>query len=214
MEEKNAVERHGPMQAKHRSWLIVLGIVGALLLIGIGILVFQRVQLKRAYQKHPLKYTDMIEKYSAEYGLDPYLVTSVINVESGYRETVVSNKGAKGLMQIMPATGEWIAEMRGDSEFTVEQLDDPETNIRYGCWYLNYLYNMFKNTATVLASYNAGQGNVASWLDDLSYSKNGETLHAIPAAETEQYVDKVQNNYAQYKQLYPEAFPQSSTPAF
>lgn len=146
-----------------------------------------------------------ISRYSKEYGVDPYLVAAIIHVESGNRETVVSPKGALGLMQIMPTTAEWIAEKLGEP-YDLDSVTEPYTNIRYGCWYLNFLFERFVPVDTVLAAYNAGHNAVRGWLLDPAYSDDGVTLKNIPYPETEHYVEKVDRAYEKYKKLYPKAF--------
>ena len=142
---------------------------------------------------------------AAEYGLDPYLVAAVIYVESGWQTEAESPKGALGLMQLMPATAEWIAGRLGE-EYDPAAICEPEVNIRYGCWYLRFLFDRFPVTATALAAYNAGHNRVAAWLSSEEYSPDGSVLTSIPYPETEQYVGKVQRAYEKYKELYPNAF--------
>lgn len=152
---------------------------------------------------YPYKYEEYINKYSDEYGLDPYLVLAVIKTESNFNKEAVSKKDAKGLMQIMDSTGEWIAKELGVNYFMSSMLFDPELNIKMGCWYLNNLEKEFdEDLDLVLAAYNGGSGNVNKWLNHEEYSEDGETLSYIPFPETKKYVDKVKANYNIYKYLY------------
>lgn len=151
---------------------------------------------------YPLKYREFIEIYSEEYDIDPLLVASIIKVESGYYKTAQSHKGAKGLMQITPSTGEWIAGQMGIVNFNSDQLYDPKTNIMMGCWYLHNLKKQFENIELILAAYNGGRGNVVKWLKNTSYSLDGENLYDIPFNETKKYVEKVENSYKIYNFLY------------
>ena len=157
---------------------------------------------KRTYQ---LVYPELIEQNAQERGLDPYLVAAVIHVESGNRPAVVSARGAIGLMQIMPETGEWIAGKLKEP-YDEETLQEPEQNIRYGCWYLEFLFERFSDPDTVLAAYNAGHNAVRKWLQNSDYSDDGESLQVIPYDETRNYVEKVRRAYEKYKDLYPQAF--------
>jgi soluble lytic murein transglycosylase len=154
-----------------------------------------------------LDYFEEIEKWANQYELDPYLVASIIHVESANRETISSNRGAVGLMQIMPETGEWIAEKIG-IEFKVEDLKNAETNIQFGCWYLRFLANRFKVRDTMIAAYNGGHTKVSKWLSDSKYSADGDTLLDIPYPETKNYVERVNNAYDKYKKLYPNGLKQ------
>lgn len=155
---------------------------------------------------YPLKYREMVEKYSEMYGLDPLLVMSVIRVESMFRPDAVSPKNAVGLMQIMPGTGKWAADKLKLEGYSDNKLFDPDTNIHIGCWYLAMLHKEFGNTDVALAAYNAGSGNVSQWLSDGRYSKTGVTLDIIPFRETESYVKKVKESFKIYKKLYEKEF--------
>ena len=150
----------------------------------------------------PLEYQDIVEKYSAVYGLDKNLVNGVIFSESHFEPNAVSSAGAKGLMQVTDETGWWAAEQIGLRTDTVE-LTDPDTNIRIGCWYLSWLLDKFDGvTETALAGYNAGHGNVTKWLADEEMSADGITLEEIPYEETKSYVKKVQLAQLVYSYVY------------
>lgn len=148
---------------------------------------------------YPLKYKEEILAYSTLYNLDPLLVSSLINVESSFNKNAVSNKGAKGLMQLTDSTATYIAVMLGEDFF---DLFDAKTNIRYGSFYLSYLLNKFGNVKTALASYNAGEGNVKSWLKNPNYSDDGITLKNIPFIETDNYLKKIYKSLEKYQKLY------------
>lgn len=157
---------------------------------------------------YPLKYDEIILKYSKEFGLDPYLVRALINVESHYNASAESSKDAKGLMQITPQTGKWAAQTLGINNFKEDMLFNPEINIRIGCWYLYSLKQEFKidneepDLILLLAAYNGGSGNVRKWLKNKQYSQTGTSLDQIPFKETEQYVKKVMMHYKIYKWIY------------
>lgn len=151
----------------------------------------------------PLTYKDEIKRYSETYDLDPFLVSAVIKVESGYNKDAVSNKDAKGLMQIGPTTGKWAADVIGVKNYTSEMLFEPEVNIRFGTWYIRQLKNEFdEDINLVLAAYNAGSGNVSNWLTDERYSEDGESLNYIPFEETRNYLEKVAFNHKAYSFIY------------
>ncbi len=151
---------------------------------------------------YPIGYKNIINKYSKEYNVDPYLVVSIINVESKYNKDAISNKDARGLMQIGPQTGQWAAEFLKIDNYNESKLFDPEINIRIGIWYIDQLKKEFGDrTDLVLAAYNAGSGNVNKWLLDEKHSKDGR-LTNIPFSETDDYLNKVKKNYRVYKLLY------------
>lgn len=151
----------------------------------------------------PIKYEDYILKYSDFYELDPYLIFSIIWVESKFEPQAKSSKDARGLMQITPGTGKWIAEKIGIASYNENMLYKPDINIRFGCWYLNFLSRYFNNDLElILASYNGGIGNVVRWLNDSRYSKDGKRLSYIPFKETTNYLMKVLKIHKKYMQLY------------
>ncbi|HHY03868.1 MAG TPA: lytic transglycosylase domain-containing protein [Thermoanaerobacterales bacterium] len=150
---------------------------------------------------YPIKYEDLIIKYSQEYDIDPYLLASVIKVESGFSPEVISKKGATGLMQLMPETAKWAAQKMGIEDFTIDQLKKPEVNIKIGTWYLAKLFEEFNGDTTLaLAAYNGGRGNVKEWLQNGDLKENQE--QNIPFSETKNFVIKVKKAYKWYKRLY------------
>ena len=159
---------------------------------------------------------DTIEKYAAYYNLEPAFVTAVIRNESSFRTDAVSSVGARGLMQMMPDTAEWVAgKLRDPYDF--DKLFDAETSIRYGCWYLNYLSELFQgDPVLVCAAYHAGQGEVWGWLGDPTISPDGVTvpLDNIPIRNTRTYAGRVTQAYGIYQTLlYPGDASPSQTAA-
>lgn len=137
----------------------------------------------------PIKYEDIINKYSKEYGVDKKLILAVINAESRFDKNAKSHKDAVGLMQILPETGVWLAE-KMKIEFEDNDLYEPEKNIMIGTFYIKYLLDKYKDERLALCAYNAGSTNVYKWLKDARYSYDGELIH-IPFKETKGYVDKI-----------------------
>ncbi len=155
------------------------------------------------YTRYPISYTKYIRESSEEFNIDPYLIASVINVESRYDKYATSAKDAKGLMQVTPKTGQWASEVLGLEGYLEDDLYDPEVNIRLGSWYLSRLMDEFDGDLhLVLAAYNGGSGNVKKWLDNKEYSLDGEQLHNIPFKETENYIERVNKNYNIYSRIY------------
>lgn len=154
-----------------------------------------------------ITYQSLIERYAAEYNLRPAFVAAIIRNESSFRTDAESSVGARGLMQLMPDTAEWIAGKIGDSNYSFDHLYDAETNIRYGCWYLNYLSKLFRGDAVLVSSaYHAGQTTVTRWLSDKSISSDGVTIPVdkLPDGPTKQYAGRVTTSYGIYEALlYP-----------
>lgn len=151
---------------------------------------------------YPLKYTDAVEKYAAQYGLSPALVYGIIHTESRFRPDAVSPIGARGLMQITEETFEWARWRCGDTDTTYEQLFEPETNIRYGTYIFSLLLKEFGQPEEALAAYHAGWGSVKKWLSTEEYSADGVTLLNIPFKDTAQYVPRVKRATGIYSRVY------------
>jgi soluble lytic murein transglycosylase len=153
--------------------------------------------------KLPLRHDDIIRQQAEDKDLDAALIAGVIYVESRFRDQT-SHAGAKGLMQLMPGTADYIAEKSGGTAFEQGDLATPQVNIAYGSWYLRYLLQKYDGSeAVALAAYNAGEGKVDEWLADVS--ARGEVFRAakhIPFPETRDYVRKVLDVRAQYRRTY------------
>ena len=155
--------------------------------------------------QHPLYYADTITAYADAQELDPALVAAVILCESSYDPTAESRLGARGLMQLMPDTAEWVAHKLGEdgADYSFDNLYDPQTNIRFGTWYLGYLSRRFNGDATkIVCAYHAGQGNVDSWLKNPQYSSDGVTLDVIPTQDTATYASRVLRARDIYRKYY------------
>ena len=158
--------------------------------------------------KHPLpdEYLPYVEKYAAEYNLQPAYVSAIIMNESSWRPQVASKVGALGMMQLMKDTAKEINDILNVPGYTFEvTMTDPETNIRFGCYYLNKLSRHFDGDPILTAcAYHAGRANVDTWLLNPDYSADGKTLSIdnIPMDDTKTYVGRVIRDYAIYDALY------------
>ncbi len=178
--------------------VIIIILIMALILGVIGYFGY-RYYLEKTY---PLRYSDYVEKYAAENHINKYLVYAVIKTESGFRSDAVSDVGARGLMQIMEDTFDWIKFKSDDEDTVYYEMYDPKTNIDFGCRLLGYLYEEFGNVEAVAAAYHAGRGGVNEWLEDSRYSKDGVHLDVIPIPDTAHYVDKITKAMDMYIKLY------------
>jgi soluble lytic murein transglycosylase len=143
--------------------------------------------------RYPLAYEQIVRGHARHYRLDPALLAAVIYQESKFRSSARSHSGAIGLMQLQPATAEGIAIRTGGTRFRVDDLYEPEINVRYGAWYLRHLLDKYGDERTALAAYNAGQDNVDRW------RREGRGI-AFP--ETRAYVDRVEA----LKRIYRDAY--------
>ncbi len=192
-------------QKKNNHALIILFVIVAAILFGFF---FDHIyiRIECLIYPRPEEYREFVEKYSHTYDVPVELVYSVIKTESNFDPAAVSAKGAIGLMQMMPKTFEWITNDLLCDYHNVEMLYDPETNIKYGTYYLSRLLNKFNDLDTAIAAYNGGEGNVGEWLKDKRYSDDGVKLNIddIPSeySETKQYVKKVNKALSKYRELY------------
>ena len=150
-------------------------------------------------------YKPVIDQTAAEYNLNPAFVTSVILNESSFDKNAESRVGARGLMQLMPDTADWIAGKLKTPGYSFEMMKDPKTNIRFGCWYLNYLSKMFRgDPVCVISAYHAGQGQVQTWLSNREISPDGITipLQNLPDGPTKKYAEKVTRDYGIYQEKH------------
>ena len=135
-------------------------------------------------------------------GVDPYLVAAIIREESQYDWRAVSRVGAIGLMQVMPATANAVAQQHRLPPVVREDLFDQESNIRIGTRYVGQLLNQFSgNVIYTIASYNAGPIVVGNWIGLHRARSQDEFVELIPYQETRQYVKRVLRSYKEYLRL-------------
>ncbi len=176
---------------------ILIGIIALIIFAVAAIMIIPYIK-KNLY---PREYSEYVTLYSKEYNVPEPLIYAVIHTESNFNKDAVSSAGAMGLMQLMPDTFEWIVK-RIDADFENLDITDPETNIKCGTYYLNYLYQRFENWETSIAAYNAGPNKVANWLSDSRYSDDEKSLKNIPITETYNYVNRVSSAEKEYIKLY------------
>jgi soluble lytic murein transglycosylase len=151
----------------------------------------------------PLRHEDIIRQQAADKDLDPSLVAGIIYAESRFRDQT-SHAGARGLMQITPATADYIAQKSGGTQFEQGDLATPQINISYGSWYLRYLLDRYDgNVVLALCAYNGGEGNVDKWLREAHVADTAFTLDRVPFAETREYVKNVLDARSDYRKQYP-----------
>ncbi len=164
-------------------------------------------QVKQA-DNHPYQYRELIESQAAANNLHPAFVAAIVLNESSFNPNAESRVGARGLMQMMPDTAQWVYDKIGDTgEYSFDMMYDPDTNVRYACWYLSFLSDRFRNDPVlVAAAFHAGQTTVQNWLNDSRYSKDSQTidLDDMMDGPTKNYATRVTSAYAVYRRLYYE----------
>ena len=192
-------------------------VAGILIILAAAALINLALQMRSFYTRvtHPLLYEEYIEKYSEQYSVPKEIVCAVINTESSFDSSALSEAGAMGLMQITKECffegikyareGNHLFDISGAIGDYAEEhgygvLYDPETNIKYGTYFLSILYEEFGSWDTVYAAYNAGRSRVNSWLSDDEVTKDGKLVN-IPYPETARYVKRVSGNVTEYRKL-------------
>lgn len=169
--------------------LVGIGVIAVLLLSDLFERGVREVRL-------PMRHDDIIRQQSRDKDVDAALIAAVIHQESRFRDQT-SGAGARGLMQITPPTAREIERLSGGTEFELEDLADPDINIRYGTFYLAWLLDIYDgDVVAALAAYNAGPGNADSWGGPTM------TIDDIEFPETRAYVKGVLEKQRQYRHTY------------
>jgi soluble lytic murein transglycosylase len=182
---------------RRRSRWPLFGAVAVVLGLIVGILIASGA-FDRAIKELtlPLKHEDIIVQQSREKGVDAALIAAVIYSESKFNDAE-SSAGARGLMQITPAAAETVERLSGATTFKIDDLSDPEINIRYGTFLLKeHLERYDGDEVAALAAYNAGPGNADKW------GGSGLTVSEIPFPETRAYVEEVLEKQGEYRREY------------
>ena len=154
--------------------------------------------------EYPLHYQEYVEYYAGKYGIDPMILYAFIRTESNFDPNVDSNADARGLMQITEVTFDWIkTKIAPTEDLTFDDLYDPETNIRFGTYFVCYCLKKYDNhLATAAAAYHHGLGAVDALLTETQYSTDGVTLEHYPYPQMRQYVKKITESYQRYSEIY------------
>ncbi len=162
---------------------------------------FDYIRDKILIKIYKLDYSDYVEKYSKEYDVDKYLIYAIIKAESNFDKDAVSNKGAKGLMQLMDSTAEEVASQI-NMKLNENDILDANININLGTKYISILIKKYNNINLALTAYNAGSGNVDNWINDGTLKTDGSNIENVPFRETNNYVRKILRDYKIYDKLY------------
>jgi soluble lytic murein transglycosylase len=187
-------------RAAGRRTLGVLVMV-ALVAVVVGVMV-SRVDHATHELRLPLGDASVIREQAAAKHLDPALIAAVIYAETKF-EPRTSSAGAEGLMQIEPATAEFLAKLSGGYRFTTSDLATPSVNVAYGSYYLRYLLDHYTGSEMLaVAAYNAGLANVDRWIAKAHVEGKRLTINAIPFPETRAYVQRVLGAQREYRASY------------
>jgi soluble lytic murein transglycosylase len=183
-------------RSRRRRWLAIgaAAALGAGAAVGISRIDFEDLAREVTL---PLRHDDIIRQQAAEKDLDPALIAATIYAESKFRERERSEAGARGLMQVTPATALEIATKSEGTQFVVDDLFNPDINIRYGSFHLRELLDRYGgNEVAALAAYNAGPSHVDEW------GGSGLELEGIEFPETRAYVEEVLDKRQEYRDSY------------
>jgi soluble lytic murein transglycosylase len=160
--------------------------------------------LPRAFWEmlYPFPWREEVSEEARRAGIDPFLVAAVIREESSYHPRALSRAGARGLMQLMPATAQPMAEVRGLPFQDGDLLDDPRVNLHLGTTFLAALLREFIEPRLALAAYNAGPARVRQWWQARRTSDLEAFVELIPFDETRQYVKRVMLSWEEYRRIY------------
>jgi len=193
--------RRGTAAAQRRRALAALLVLSLGGLTVAGVVAFGPVGDAVREVTLPLRHEDVIRQQARDKQIDAALIASVIYEESKFRD-LTSNAGARGLMQITPATAEFIAGASGGSSFRQADLATPQVNIAYGTYYLRYLLRRYDGDVPLAAAaYNAGETNVDAWVSKAGGRASFRVSRDVPFPETRRYVKGVvehRNLYARH----------------
>lgn len=173
-----------------------------LAVITIAIVLFFKSDMFRN-QFYPKKYNEYVSEFSEKYSVDENFVYSVIKTESGFDPSAVSDVGARGLMQMMQDTFDWVQfRLEEQRKITYDDMFVPEYSIEYGTYMLSYLYEKYGSYELVAAAYHSGAGRVDGWIADGVIDPQNVIVDDIPSDVTRHYINKIMNAYKSYKNLY------------
>jgi soluble lytic murein transglycosylase len=152
----------------------------------------------------PLVEWNTIKQEARRYGIDPFIAAGLIRQESVFNPNAISRAGARGLMQVMPATGQLISRRQGNGSITAIDLHNPKLNIKLGMNYLAQMLGQFGRIEYAAAGYNAGPGRAKRWIAERGSLDIEDWIESIPFSETRGYVQGVLRYAANYRRLYKE----------
>jgi soluble lytic murein transglycosylase len=150
----------------------------------------------------PLIAWSTIKQEAKRYGIDPYIAAALIRQESVFNPNAISRVGARGLMQVMPATGQVISKRQGNGSITAADLYNATLNIKLGMNYLAQMIGEFGRIEYAAAAYNAGPSRAQRWIAERGSMDIEDWIESIPFSETRGYVQAVLRYAANYRRFY------------
>ena len=157
---------------------------------------------------YPFGWRKEIYEAAQRTGLDPFLVAAIVREESSYNPRALSPAGARGLMQLMPRTGQPMAEIRGLAFGDGDLLDDPRTNLQLGAAFMSGLLKQWNDPRIALAAYNAGPGRARQWWQTRRSNDIEVFVELIPFDETRNYIKRVMLAWEEYRRIYGSGSPE------
>lgn len=184
--------------------IVKRGLAVLLMLALAGTVLFAFFQDKINRWEYPIQYSEYVTYYADKYDIDPLMLYAFIRTESNFDPMADSDAGARGLMQITEVTFDWIkSKIAPTEDLTFEDLYDPETNIRFGSYFVSYCLLRYQDDlATAAAAYHSGWGIVDDLLAQAQYSADGKTLDHYPYPQMRLYVKKITSSYQHYQEIY------------
>ena len=152
-------------------------------------------------ESYPLEYSEAVNRYSEEYGIDSAFVYAVIRTESHFDPNAVSDAGAIGLMQIIEDSFDWVSKRLGEDELCFNDMFIPENSVRYGCFMLGFLYERYGSYELAAAAYHSGMGEVDSWISSGTVDKSSPDTADFQGSNTRHYVGKIMRAYDKYLEI-------------
>ena len=196
--------RVGPLRRRRRaSRALVAGLVALLAMS--ALIVHLTMPSWYARWWYPMEHGPAITAEAAATGVAPDLIAAVIFRESKYAEDARSDRGAVGLMQVLPETARWIHTQHAAPAAAPELLAEPAVNIAYGTWYLHYLNDKYGTEDLALAAYNGGETNLQKWIATAHRKGHALTIAEVPFSETRSFVGAVRDARSVYRRAWPRA---------
>lgn len=197
----------GRVRRRHRngsSRLLAVAALIALILVG-AVVVHATMPSWYARLWYPIEHMQVISAEAGASGVQPDLIAAVIYQESKFAEDARSDRGAVGLMQVLPETARWIHRQPGAPAAAPERLAEPAVNIAYGVWYLHYLIDKYGSQDLALAAYNGGETNLRRWIADARSAGRSLNVADIPFSETRGFVAAVHDARSVYRRAWSES---------